>query len=485
MKKSKQIELLDYSEIEISIKEYPNEYYCLEKGLKNIPNFELTQKNLIHNKNYQFVTFREKKEMDNDDLIIKILKNFNGDSDSFIIKTGGFCGSLRTKFCNFKISSRFKDIFLERMLNFLCDIYLDDIFKKTDEKEKEGMNQNIFILIFLFLKELEQALIIGLPKNYKTIKDRTLFLRGSIDFNNYVKKDIPFKGIISIKYKEQYFNEYIVAIIHKTLSIIDKNIIFSREITNKLKKFKQFLWEYKTKIEFNNEIFRKIKTDKILQNPLYARYKKVLKYAELIIKNQNIDELEEENQSEFSGFLFNVTELFEIYIEKLIYRNINNILIQPQKSYKVYDNLFFERKIIPDLVIENFKNEEIMVLDVKYKEMNFIGRTKNSMGDLDREDFFQMHTYISNFISKQNFIGGGLIFPIRKEYPTKNINFSKYFIDKKLDKIFFIDGICLNKLYKNQNDSEKETKNLTEFLIQSEKEFISRLNNYLYSNNKK
>ena len=51
----------------------------------------------------------------------------------------------------------------------------------------------------------------------------------------------------------------------------------------------------------------------------------------------------------------------------------------------MYEGAFFEREIRPDIVLENGK--DVAVFDVKYKRMQYSGRTQNSAGDVDRADF--------------------------------------------------------------------------------------------------
>jgi 5-methylcytosine-specific restriction enzyme subunit McrC len=72
--------------------------------------------------------------------------------------------------------------------------------------------------------------------------------------------------------------------------------------------------------------------------------------------------------------------------------------------------------------------------------MNYLGRTQNSAGDVDREDFFQIHTYMAYYNGKQehNLKLGGLLYPIEAEY--KNNKYPSMLHDKTQ---FIVDGIGL------------------------------------------
>lgn len=72
------------------------------------------------------------------------------------------------------------------MLNFVNDIYVDNepIQAKTDETE----NQFLFIIAHLFIQSLEKAVVLGLPQQYQKQQERSQKVRGSINFNDYLKK---------------------------------------------------------------------------------------------------------------------------------------------------------------------------------------------------------------------------------------------------------------------------------------------------------
>ena len=91
-----------------------------EKELQKLGNFELTSDILnsiqIHSfKKNKDKTFQEKK------LILSV----NSDSEKISFKTGNYAGIIFYKGFKFEIHSRFGNFFLQRMLNFLNNIYID------------------------------------------------------------------------------------------------------------------------------------------------------------------------------------------------------------------------------------------------------------------------------------------------------------------------------------------------------------------------
>jgi len=111
--------------------------------------------------------------------------------------------------------------------------------------------------------------------------------------------------------------------------------------------------------------------------------------------------------------------------------------------------------LIPDLVFQ--KEDMISVWDAKYKRM--LGRPI----DIDRSDFFQIHTYIQNYINEYKVKAGGLLFPIS----ANQVNFEKYgtpyLLNEEGHKLnFCIDGIEL----KEETNNNQELK---------QQEFINRI----------
>jgi 5-methylcytosine-specific restriction endonuclease McrBC regulatory subunit McrC len=87
-----------------------------------------------------------------------------------------------------------------------------------------------------------------------------------------------------------------------------------------------------------------------------------------------------------------------------------------------------------------------MVFDAKYKRMKFItGIGDEKRGDLDRSDFFQIHTYISYYQNDgYDVIAGGLLYPMEKVYDKKEC-FSETLFGKDNTTKFIVDGIELLK----------------------------------------
>ena len=108
------------------------------------------------------------------------------------MQTGLYAGVLFYKGYKINITTKYGDAFLKRMLNFVNDIYVDN--EQVKAKKDETENQFLFIIAYLFIQSLEKAAVLGLPQQYKKHQERSHKVRGSIDFNDFLKRDIPFQG---------------------------------------------------------------------------------------------------------------------------------------------------------------------------------------------------------------------------------------------------------------------------------------------------
>ena len=399
-----------------------------------------------------------------DDLIISIKK----DGDNYLAQTGNYVGKFVWQGLEIDIKSRFSNTFLERMLNFANDIFLDDV-SITGNKVDKDFDISKYIIYYMFVQNLEKAFLLGLPKAYKSIEHHEMKVKGKIDINKFIKYDIPFQGKISSISREQKEIQEIIDVLYKAVKIIDnKNKAFLKNISY----IKTHLKQYKSNNYVSNETINKALKSKALQNPIFVPYKKVLEYARFIINGNNIEE-KNDGKNETYGFIINVAELFEIYITKLLQKEFSDWYVE-SPNIELYNTpqMFYQRKIIPDIVMK--KDKDVIVLDTKYKKMQMRNRYQNG-GDVDRNDFFQINTYMS-YYQNQNFNVkiGGLLYPIEKSFiENKNICHSETWFGN-LNTKFIVDGIDLSNL-----EEAKDNENKFAAISKREQKFIKGIKNLL------
>ena len=433
-----------------------------EKFEINLKDYQAKPQN---NTFFSFFKDEEKKAIKNeDDLIISIKK----DGENYLAQTGNYVGKFVWKGLEIDIKSRFSNTFLERMLNFANDIFLDDV-SITGNKIDKDFDISKYIIYYMFVQNLEKAFLLGLPKAYKSIEHHEMKLKGKIDINKFIKYDIPFQGKISSVSREQKEIQEIIDVLYKAVKIIDKNNkVFLKNIAH----IKTHLKQYKSNNYVSNETINKALKSKALQNPIFAPYKKVLEYARFIINGNNIEKNDGTQQT--FGFIINVAELFEIYITKLLQKEFSDWYVESPKI-ELYSTpqMFYQRKIIPDIVMK--KASDVLVFDTKYKKMTMQGKNKNGAGDVDRNDFFQINTYMSyyqNHPDKYNVKIGGLLYPIEKSFKeNKDICHSQTWFGN-LNSKFIVDGIDLS-------DLKEDNENKFASIVKREQKFIEGIKKLL------
>ena len=414
---------------------------------KNEENLNIVLKD-YHNKssnNTFFSFFKDEEKISSkneDDLIISIKKSKNDkDEDIYLAQTGNYVGKFKWSGLEIDIKSRFSNTFLERMLNFANDIFLDDV-SITGHDTKNDLDISKYIIYYMFVQNLEKAFLLGLPKSYKSINHHEMKLKGKIDINRFIKHDIPFKGKVSSTSREQKEIQEIIDTLYKAVKIIDKN---NKVFTKNISHIKTHLKQNKSNSYVSNETINKALKSKALQNPIFTPYKKVLEYARLIINGNNIEE-KNDGKSETYGFIINVAELFEIYVTKLLQKEFSDWYVDSPKI-ELYDtpSMFYKRKIIPDIVM--IRENDVMVFDTKYKKMLFRERYQHG-GDVDRNDFFQINTYMSYYQNKNyNVKVGGLLYPIEKKFEESICHSENWFGNHHTK--FIVDGIDLSLIDDN------------------------------------
>jgi 5-methylcytosine-specific restriction enzyme subunit McrC len=398
-------------------------------------------------------------EPDEERLILKLYSKEKLEQEKeYIVQTGLYAGVLFYKGCKINITTKYGDAFLKRMLNFVNDIYVDNEQVKAQKDETE--NQFLFIIAYLFIQSLEKAAVLGLPQQYKKHQERSHKVRGGIDFNDFLKRDIPFQGKLTSTFRERMYVQEIVDVLYLALRKLERT--FGKEIHSRLLGLNQLLKQNYSGQFASYATIQKAKAHQSINNPMYSGFKKVLEYAEIILLDKDLMPDNDKQQLSTTGYLFDIAELYELYLEKLLSRNFPEWAVSGQDELRIYQQQFYNRSIFPDLVMKHRTSGKVVVFDAKFKKMEMLNT------DVDRSDLHQIHSY-SGYYSN-NLIASGLIYPLSKEVNTEEAH-SKSLYENNENKInFIVDGIYV---FKNQTMKE---------LIINEEAFVSRIASVINKN---
>ncbi|MBB6239946.1 5-methylcytosine-specific restriction endonuclease McrBC regulatory subunit McrC [Pedobacter sp. AK013] len=350
----------------------------------------------------------------------------------YIIQTGLYAGTLFHNGCKINISSRYGDAFLKRMLNFVCEVYIDN--EKTNAQKDRSENQFLFIIAHLFIQGLEKASVLGLPQEYVTKSECSNKVRGRVDFNTYLKSNIPFKGKLTSIFRDRVYVQEIIDVLY--LAIRKLESVFGKEIHSRLVGIGQLLKQMYSGNYATKQTIQKAKGHRSINSPMFSGFKRVLEYAEIILLNEDLKPDETDQKTPTRGHLFDIAELFELYLEKLLSRNFNDWSVSAQEDIKYYQDQFYGRQMFPDLVMRHRETGKIAVFDAKFKKMDMINR------DVDRADLHQIHSYAGYY--GVDMIMSGLLYPLSKEIPIdKSHSESLYGVGRNQIR-FIVDGVNVN-----------------------------------------
>lgn len=403
-------------------------------------------------KQVKVFNFKSKRffEQDEERLILKLYSKEKTEKE-YIIQTGLYAGVLFYKGCKINITTKYGNTFLKRMLNFVNDIYVDN--EQIKAKKDETENQFLFIIAHLFIQSLEKSVVLGLPQQYQKHQERSQKVRGSIDFNDYLKRDIPFQGKLTTTFRERMYVQEIVDVLYLALRKLES--VFGKEIHSRLLGLSQLLKQQYSGRFANYETIQKAKTHHTINNPMYRGFKKVLEYAEIILLNKDLMPDNEKQNLATTGYLFDIAELYEIYLEKLLSRNFPEWFVSGQVEIPIYQKQFYHRSIFPDLIMKHKTSGKIIALDAKFKKMEMQSK------DIDRADLHQIHSYSGYY--QNDLIASGLIYPLSKQLNTDKSHSDTLYGNDNNDVRFIVDGVVV---YENQTMEE---------LIENENIFVKRM----------
>lgn len=393
---------------------------------------QLASKNLSE-LNFSTITFDEEYEANQEQKIFDISgDNFN----NLKIFTGNIVGSIVYKSHNFNINCRFGNEFLQYMIANTSGFL---------ELENFGsINKNLglgeWILTYYWKLQLKKAFSLGIYKTYQKKKDNLTSIKGSIDINSHLKKEY-FDGKTICDFKEHSYKNELNSVINKALTKVFKSRY--QPIVADIYNIKNAFSSINTR-ELN---LKSIQKKKVL-NPYFKKYNQVFDLSLKILKDEfaNVGE----SKSDFSAFLFDISLLFEHHIRKIL-KQTYTLFPKNKKEFSI-PNGIYENNIYPDVIID-YGNNEIGVYDVKYKNFDFTN-------GVNREDKFQIITYVATYLNEYKVIDCGMIYPLREIdfEKTKNLKEQVLRINQK-EVPFNIKFYKVCKDLKNQVQIDKEFMN--------------------------
>jgi 5-methylcytosine-specific restriction enzyme subunit McrC len=343
------------------------------------------------------------------------------------------------------IKPRFGESFLFKMLEEIFNIRITNS-ASSQKYSHEWQHYIKRIIAFIWIQKLANANLHGLPKKYVKQTHKGQLIKGRMNVRKSILPYYRSEELVS-NYYEKQIDSNIAQIIQQAYQILKADFHIGKinipdsaqEALNQVQANTN-IKEYISKNQYRN----------IKYKDIYMSWKPLVELSWDIIQRKNLSLKQNKAQNGF-GFFIDMAEVWEQYLRVILKKNLRKQGWKYRNDKEVaYSGYFFKRQLIPDLVFQ--KENTISVWDAKYKRM--LGRPI----DIDRTDFFQIHTYIQNYINKYNVKAGGLLFPIS----TQQVNFDNYRTQSLLNNEgiefkFCIDGIELEEESDgNDNDNKQQ-----------------------------
>ena len=329
------------------------------------------------------------------------------------------------------IEPRFGENILLEMFGEIFNLKLSG--GKSSLKSNRSSLYIKMLVSFIWSQKLVEANRHGLPRNRTTINTRGYSVKGKLMIKPSIFSYVRNRTIISQSH-EMTYDEKVVTIVSLAYNVLKKDYAFeqlslSPNIKNMISDIER--------IGHNIKSFRITEKDyqSINYRPIYQSFKDLVDFSWQII-NSSMGMNAQNQGSKVSGYLIDMAEVWECYIRSLVQKQLKVFgwkLID--STFIAYETLFYQRRLIPDIVLE--KDGAFCVFDAKYKKMMYRGI------DVDREDFFQIHTYISYMQHLGTVKFAGLLYPVEKDFGLINTSTSLYNLRDTCK--FIADGPIISK----------------------------------------
>jgi 5-methylcytosine-specific restriction enzyme subunit McrC len=291
-------------------------------------------------------------------LTIEILPktdNKSGDEEEYIRWHRALLNML--KVCNYINVSSVSEAHLKRRYHSLLDLYFE-----------------------MYLNEVQQLLRNGLTKQYRRKSSNVLALKGRLDFNKNIQKNLIHQERFYTEHQVYDFQNLYNQILLKALSVL-KVFANNSLLIDRIERIKLEFPDIK-EINIQKSHFDKIKPSRNTDS-----YTKALQIARMIILNYSPDI--RSGRENMLTLLFDMNKLWEEYIYRMLLRaKQDDITISFQNVQKFWQG----RTIRPDLVIKKKtpSGDETFIIDTKWK---ILDKLNPKPSDDDLKQMFAYNLY--------------------------------------------------------------------------------------------
>lgn len=364
------------------------------------------------------------------------VRRYDSDSQSFQWWAGRYIGLAYVGYTEISIRPRFGENIL---LAILADVYNIKVSKHDalNNFSTDWFSSLLSILqAKMWVEKCAQANRYGLPHTNVKKCYQGISLKGTLDIPRTITPWLTKKEVCTNIF-EKTFDDTICRIVYQAYRILSKKRTKKKEKNQSL----GFGFSLPSAIQdtintlnskYKGQVFDLTELDyqRIRYKSIYLSWKPLVDFSWSVIQNRQIGYSAAKNTTDC--VFVDMAEIWEAFLRKKLADGFADdgwrVLSVEECTYMTYKDTFFRRNIIPDIILEKVKDDtqkEYMVFDAKYKRMT---GTNNQVkySDVDRSDFFQIHTYIQYVERcKGKVVLGGLLYPLSEDIGEESP--SRYF----------------------------------------------------------
>lgn len=314
--------------------------------------------------------------------------------DKCSFTTSHYIGYYGNSEVSIRISPRFGNLF-SYFLGYAANVFLP-----VGESGLSPAGGNSYWLLAILWKSLlNSALTSGqIPKTYLEERKNLKNYRGRLDIHQNIRRNLVDQSKFYCVYRKLSMDNTINRSIRHAYRVLKEKELSS--IIADMAAFDQRLESFGVKdvVSDPNDI------DNIRYTRMNAVYQPVINICKTIIRNDAAS-LEGGERKNFS-YMIDVAELWELYLLRLLQRNLPSeyYVYSPNASMGSFLLEGDMRSIRPDILVE--KNDKVvLVIDAKYKRYSQIGKTASGYTCVQRDDLYQMNTYLYHYGKGRSLVG--------------------------------------------------------------------------------
>lgn len=293
-----------------------------------------------------------------------------------------------------KIEPRFGNQLLSYFLDYAANVFLPP----GELGVSEGRDNPFWLLALLWRSLLKKALTTGqIPKSYIEQCRNLRTYKGRIDINKNLHYNLANQSQFYCKFRTLSLDNTINRSIRHTIRIL-KRAGLSGLLTD-LISYDERLASF----DVQDTIVDLTDLDKIRFTKMNIVYRPVVNLCKSILRHDLSAPCGDVKQG--ISYMVDVAELWEMYLLRLLQMNLPEYYVySPNASSGDYLLEGGLREIRPDIIVE--RNQRVLlVIDAKYKLYNAIGKYGSPLTNVQREDLYQMNTYLYHYGSQTPITG--------------------------------------------------------------------------------